>query len=401
MEVTYIKKLNASYLEISGMDEDVDICGERMLLGNRIYGLLPMNTAGINENRIYQYDITGRQALDVLLEHKQIDEHMLVGLLAGICGIAERLENYLLLENRLLLSPEFIFRDYETGEFWFCYYPGNMSETEYTFQRLTEYLLTKIDHKEERAVQIAYCIYEEVLKDRYSLSGIREKISFFKVSEEVSIEKEEYIPDEFGEELVEKPTEKLIGDKVKKHTIEKKSIKESTNIGRQNEKEDGIWQRWKSIIPSVKPAVEGVFNFSSFFKNITPQKKKEPEPEPFVFEPEQEEVRQGRPTTLLMTKSGEAEGILKYIGDNQLPDFKIEDLPFLIGSDESCDGILEAKTISRMHARITKLENTYYIEDLNSSNGTRVGGEELSYKKKVPLITNEIIEFADEKFKFI
>lgn len=403
MEVTYIKKLNGSYLEISEPQAEVDICGERMLLANRMHGLLPVGVTSMDGAKIYQYDITGRQALDVLLEHKQMDEQMFVALLAGINRVAERLENYLLVERGLLLLPEFIFRDYETGEFWFCYYPGKVSETEYTFQRLTEYLLTKIDHKEEGVVSLAYYIYEEALKDGCSLSGMRDKITFFQAQKEAEERQTHPVLEEDGTETEEKITEKLpietaLWNKRKQEGTDRQSRKQKDTQERRN---NNMFQKIEVFVSDTKQKLGQLSKISSILKKLFPQKKEEQEPEPFVFEPEQEEVKQGRPTTLLMTKNGEAEGILKYMGSNQLPDFKIEELPFLIGSDAACGGVLETKTVSRMHARITKLENTYYIEDLNSSNGTRVGGELLSYKKKVPLITNEIIEFADEKFRFI
>ena len=40
-------------------------------------------------------------------------------------------------------------------------------------------------------------------------------------------------------------------------------------------------------------------------------------------------------------------------------------------------------------------------EEMNSANGTKAGGTLLDYKMKVSLQANEILEFADEKFRFI
>lgn len=359
--------MNGSYLQLTEELVERDACGEQMLLQNNVYGFLPMSRISIDEKEVYRYNITGRQALDVLLEHKQIDEQLLQELLIAISGVAERMENYLLTQECLLLLPEYIFRDYETGEFWFCYYPGSLPENEYTFQRLTEYLLTKIDHKEKQVVRLAYHIYEEALKEGYSLSGIRDGIDFSREPEE--------------------ETEEKLSEICEDQINEKRDISEK---GKCFEKiREQIFDRWKTL------------NALVFLKQIGIKKKKSVEVEPFVFEPEEEEIRVSHPTTLLMTKPDEAEGILKYIGNNQLSDFKIEEFPFLVGSDICCDAILEKKTISRMHARITKSENTYYIEDLNSSNGTKVEGEVLSYKEKVLLKSNMIIEFADEKFRFI
>ena len=51
--------------------------------------------------------------------------------------------------------------------------------------------------------------------------------------------------------------------------------------------------------------------------------------------------------------------------------------------------------------RSAKGELSFFIEDLNSSNGTRVGGELLNYKTGMSLQKNEVVMFADEKFRFI
>lgn len=47
------------------------------------------------------------------------------------------------------------------------------------------------------------------------------------------------------------------------------------------------------------------------------------------------------------------------------------------------------------------MDDIYFLEDLNSSNGTYVGGEPLNYKTKMSLQKNEVVLFADEKFRFI
>lgn len=44
-----------------------------------------------------------------------------------------------------------------------------------------EYLLTKIDHKDQRAVKMAYHIYDQVIKEGYSLIAIRESLTYDRV----------------------------------------------------------------------------------------------------------------------------------------------------------------------------------------------------------------------------
>ena len=83
-----------------------------------------------------------------------------------------------------------------------------------------------------------------------------------------------------------------------------------------------------------------------------------------------------------------------------LPDLYITRLPFVMGSDAACDGVINDTTISRKHAVITKVDDTYFIEDLNSSNGTKVDGEFVSYKTKVSLKKNDSILLANQLYRF-
>ena len=43
----------------------------------------------------------------------------------------------------------------------------------------------------------------------------------------------------------------------------------------------------------------------------------------------------------------------------------------------------------------------FYIEDLNSTNGTFVNDEVLAYKEKKLLKSNDIVRFADVKYRFV
>ena len=58
-------------------------------------------------------------------------------------------------------------------------------------------------------------------------------------------------------------------------------------------------------------------------------------------------------------------------------------------------------TISRFHAVINKENQEFYIEDLNSTNGTFVNDEVLAYKEKKLLKSNDIVRFADVKYRFV
>jgi len=57
--------------------------------------------------------------------------------------------------------------------------------------------------------------------------------------------------------------------------------------------------------------------------------------------------------------------------------------------------------VSRKHALITRHEGGLYIEDLGSTNGTRINGFQLTVKRKYRLRDGDEVEFARLKTVFI
>lgn len=54
----------------------------------------------------------------------------------------------------------------------------------------------------------------------------------------------------------------------------------------------------------------------------------------------------GRPTVLLADQRKTIRGVLRYEGNNQLPDLKIDTFPYVIGSAADCPGHVDCATIS-------------------------------------------------------
>ena len=97
-------------------------------------------------------------------------------LIMSICSEMEILEWNLIQTNCLMLDPELIFITNSNQEIIFTVYPGGSGTIETEFQQLMEFLLTKVDHKDTRAVKAAYGIYEKTLLDGYSITDIRDEI---------------------------------------------------------------------------------------------------------------------------------------------------------------------------------------------------------------------------------
>lgn len=83
-----------------------------------------------------------------------------------------------------------------------------------------------------------------------------------------------------------------------------------------------------------------------------------------------------------------------------MADIHIEAKISRIGNGKEADIQIDRDTISKIHARIDREEDCYYIEDLNSTNGTFVNEEPLAYKERRKLNSNDMISFADIRYRF-
>ena len=98
---------------------------------------------------------------------------------------------------------------------------------------------------------------------------------------------------------------------------------------------------------------------------------------------------------------GETQGLLIYEGIGDYPDFQLEEDVCMIGKNPKVRLCIHKDTISQFHAKIDYLDHTYYIEDLNSTNGTYVNDEIINYKEKKALSPGDVIRFADVKYRFL
>lgn len=357
MEIEYVRNVQSGYMRII-ISESLNKIEEEMLMRNTIEGILPVCWKKEDDKYMLRYDITGKQALDVLLENTLMDENIMRSLLVGICVAVKQLEKYLLLSEGLLLLPETIFWDVKSEMMCFCYCPEVDEPLQLRLIRLMEYILAKTDHKNVIAVQLVYGIYEEVQKTTFSIHGLQEYLWTEAVEEkkqELEIRREEIVVEESVPDTYEMPLRK-------KNTVER-------------------------IMSWIKEKIKGVS-----------WKKQQDEK---VFFESEEVVDEWMKTKMLNTVEEEIQGILKYEGTNLLPDITISAVPFTIGTAKDCDGLIKCSTISRYHAKITLTDGIYFIEDLNSTNGTQVNGGLLSYRTKVSLKKNERIYFANEPYRFL
>jgi hypothetical protein len=341
------------------------------------------------------YEITGRQSLDVIMETSGLNYTLLSRILLGIYEMIQILQELLLDTDRLLLLPESIFFDYRLEEISFCYYPGQKENGEGSFTALMEYILPYLNHQDEAGVELAYTVYEQACKGNFGFSMLKDivHLSYAKDDEkpvDTEVQQKE-MQEEIESDITVEPADirswkEPVGQLARIHG----RIKTGKRLG----KKVVNGERARIVQGKLCPTLYRILRLKIF-------EGKAKQEEPFVFEAEEEEILPGKPTVLLSEINMNPEGILCYEGMGNGKSLKVESACLIVGSDAAGKGYIPSATVSRRHARILKEGDTYWLEDLNSVNGTYVNGKALNYKEKVPLQRNCLVQFADEKFRFI
>lgn len=87
-------------------------------------------------------------------------------------------------------------------------------------------------------------------------------------------------------------------------------------------------------------------------------------------------------------------GVFPKLRDTGGREFLLKAGENLIGRDPSSDVLLSDGTVSRRHARILVEEKHAYIEDLGSTNGTKLNGQTIAPGERVPLPAQAELQFG-------
>lgn len=411
----YERQLSGSYMKIQIENENT--LDERMILKNRPKGILSMEKCFFNGKAEYWYQISGKQSLESYCGFHEIGIAFVEKVVVSVCSQVAIMEKNMLSPNGLLLQPEYLFVDNRTQEIIFTFYPCDTVDLSLQFQRLMEYLLTKINHKDADAVSMAYELYEMTLEDGYSIWDIQESIAKSRASRKTGDETP----------LLEKNSESKGAER--QESIGKNSYEEPNGTIRPKSKQS-IWQtalknemlkEWNAVFLEENEKIKTTFNKLKTRKNgnIEDKKKKKERKgtgrhaqealrkqvkEQVIYPSEFESVQDDvplHPTICLSDYREHPDGLLLYEGYEDFKDIRLEKKSVIIGKGESADIRINKETISHVHAKLSYENEEYYLEDLNSTNGCMVNGKLLNYHERQKLCCNDILCFADVKYRFI
>lgn len=101
----------------------------------------------------------------------------------------------------------------------------------------------------------------------------------------------------------------------------------------------------------------------------------------------------------IQLRPSQSKAVFKLISLNTEEEYILSGEKSFIGRSAENDICINDKTVSGRHCVLEKKENTFFIRDLQSSNGTYVNGKRLG-EAEAELKNGYILSFANNKFKF-
>lgn len=452
MKAEYKRDMNHNYLILYGeKDINTDSYQVRMLVGNIIPSLLKCRIQGVDGKFMMYFDITSKQAVSTLYEEKKLGNEDLRLIFGGFVRVMEEAAEYLINPAQLVLKPQYIFADCEKKELFFCLMPGYDKDIKEQFQLLTEYILPKIDHEDSEAVILGYSVYRRTIENSFHLEHIKEelyrkqnnkeeiKTETEKDSREISVQEtgEESLMQSSGmsenfwrEEKTEKTdSHKLFGKKVAVFVLILLALAGVTMAI------SGGYLPHQDIsvllgvvlagMGGIMLAVLIIRKAKDVYKQPQRESKEKPQlSEKFVRPPVNEILQEGSDDSIktMMEKkslhrereedfgetvvlsagvvSGPASLVSREPGE-LAPIYLQEELTVIGKLENACDAVIDLPTVSRIHAKIRKREEEYYLSDMNSRNGTIVNGRLLLPEEEYRLQEEDEVDFAQARYIFL
>ena len=356
LNTEYIRSLNANYerllLEKKPEEKKYQYC---MISRGGIKGLLPCSLRYIDGEAYLYYDITSRQNIAQLFEKRPMTRQWFMDFLWSMRRVRQEMSRFLLEESNLIWFPQHIYQDLEKKDFFFIYVPYY---TEHTgFDELMEYLVEHVDYQDEGLVEYVYKAYEqyESAGETYLQAKIFEDAECLRITEKANVEEEEslvveeMVPEK--EEEKEKPMEEIPAAKEKKGLF---NLWENRKKKEKQERED-YTRSLQLTMSGYAVAEETAYEEEDMGRTVYMEEK-----------PVSREI-----THRLLSEEG------KLLATLEQP-------VYTIGKKRGeADLVLNDLSISRLHARIVKETDGYYLEDMNSTNGTFKNGLQLQpYEKR-------------------
>lgn len=373
----------------------------KMVKENHIDGILSTHIQYVNDIPTFCYDITSLQSLDVILENTCLDYSLLCNILSGLYTSLMSCQKYMLDTDKLILNSQNIFLSPDLSKVWLTYYPLYEQSFLSSLRTLFDYLLKNVKHLDEKCVFLAYSIHKECQREDFSIESL---CSFQSLLPERNKETSMTHSDINTQNISSLDLHTSLSQNTA-NLSSVPSVAEPPSVYNQSTLKE------RTLFSSIKE------KFISFKKRLSEDANQYMDNSPSSLSPthhkdiysymeNKKKHMQISPGTVILSSPANPDfHSLIYAGTDMESSIQLTHFPFTIGKNDSCDYSLSNPLISRIHARISCLvtdEDTpeFYVEDLNSTNGTSLNGSALIPYEKYTITFGDHITFGHLTYIF-
>ena len=376
MQTEFLRSLHANYERIL-LDENPEEKRYQYCILNRggIKGLLPCSLRYMNGLAYLYYDITSKQNMAQLYEKRLVDREWMKNFMWSFTQIRLELARFLLDIQNVLWYPDQIFQDLDSNVFSFVYVPYYKGED--SFKELLEYLIEHIDYEDESLVETVYKMYDHY--DKIGFDYLQGQIfEDAKLLEQVKAAESADLAMEEAKAL----------ENVKNEEME---TQPASSSGKPSDDTEEWEEAMQSLERNEKRGIRSLFDpKKKRAKSDKGSYQKELQLSMSTYIPPSYKVAEddygedyGQTIYIAETENPKAKQHRLYTAEGQIL-VQLDNPVYTIGKKkDEVEVVLEDASISRMHARILRDQDNYFVEDLNSTNGTYKNGLRMQpYEKR-------------------
>lgn len=167
--------------------------GWRMLENNSMDGMIPFTYYYVDEEIYFCYSIRQEKRITDFANQVLLDFIQIYAICTAVLQVLCAGEEYFLRNEEYLLLPEYLFWDaYEKKLFW-CYLPGREKKEKEDFVCLAEWMIRCVNHKDQKAVEFIYGLYDILITNGFEIKGILSYVEHYEIEKEEPEKKEESV----------------------------------------------------------------------------------------------------------------------------------------------------------------------------------------------------------------
>ncbi|MCD7981892.1 MAG: FHA domain-containing protein [Clostridiales bacterium] len=372
MNVEYFRTAKKSYMIVKEADFPFEEYELKMILQNEIPCLLHFQVM-ISDGKVeYWYDVTGMQSLEKQYTLSPAGEKSLRFLLQSLMDMKSSMEDYLLNDANIDYSADMVYFDRFSDRIRFCYIPGFCGQKSMGLKGLFEDILQRLDHSDPVAVKLGYEMYERCAQSDFVIGDCIECLRIGKkeeIPEQIRMNEEEDDED-YALNVIRRAENREWDEDARDSDIQQKDAVPEKGFRHKRRKEKRKKVHYGKILEEEHEVLYAAEN-----------------------------IEKGGHTDFFSDEDMRKTWELIYRGDGMEADLRPASFPYLIGTDaQQADGVLQSRTVSRLHARLLLQDERLYAEDFNCSNGSYLYQRLLPRNTPVELHEGDRIVFATEEY---